>query len=77
MQDRCGRAVCTVEQAQGAFRDPEGGGGGWVGAGHWPVWWVGGNRTWASKGGWVGDPTISAKNTLCNTVGVLNYSLYP
>ena len=53
------------------------GGGGWVGAGHWPVWWVGGNRTRASKGGWVGDPTLSAKNTLCNTVGFLNYSLYP
>ena len=34
-----GRADCAEAQALGAFSDPEG--GGWVGAGHWPVWWVG------------------------------------
>ena len=52
-----------------------GGGGGWgQGTGRCGGW---GSRSRASKGGWVGDPTISAKNTLCNTVGVLNYSLYP
>ena len=38
MQDRCGRAVCTVEQAQGAFRDPEGGGGWGQGTGRCGGW---------------------------------------
>ena len=51
------------------------GGGGW-GQGTGRCGGCGG-RSRASMGGWVGDPTISAKNTLSNTVGVLNYSLYP
>ena len=60
----------------GAGCDPRGGGG--VGGGRALAGGVCGvNGIRVRWGGWVGDPTISAKNTLCNTVGILNYSLYP